>query len=104
MELALKEDIYSGESVLEVCIFEGQDQVDFKYLSHDFDIYDQDNNLLEADFKKNHLCRIKIKEAAPSQFEYFIILHESENFDYIKNKTETYKKKFTKVLLLEQHG
>jgi peptidoglycan hydrolase-like amidase len=104
MELALKEDIYSNTPVLEICIFEGQNQVDFKYLSHDFDIYDLDNNLIEADFKKEHLCRIKIKEATPSQFEYFIILHESENLDYIKNKTRTYKKNLKKVFYREVGG
>ncbi len=104
MDLALKEDIDSGKSVLEVCIFEGQNQVDFKYISHDFDIYDKDGNILEADFKKSHLYRLKIKEAVLSEFEYYIVLHESENREFIKNKTSKYKKTLKKVFYREIGG
>jgi len=94
MNLTLNENMPSGDSVLKICIFDGQDQIDFKFISHDFDIFDQNDNLLETDLKNNHLCRIKVKEAESSQFEYYLILHESENKEYIKNKTQEYKRKF----------
>jgi SpoIID/LytB domain protein len=104
MDIIFKEDMHSDVSVLEVCIFEDQDQFDFKYTTHDFDIYDENDNLLNAAFKKNHLFRIKIKEASPSLFEYYILLHESENLDYIKKKTEGYKKSIKNVFYREVGG
>ena len=66
----------NDQPVIRVNTFKNQKHVDLQFNPDDFEFYDLDGNLLFEENKKQSKWRIKVKQANPLLYEYFLILKE----------------------------
>ncbi len=82
----------NGQPAVNICIFKNQQYVDLKYDTHLFDVYDLRGNKVLENIEENRTWRIKIKQANPAKYQYYLILRESVNLDTIKQLFSSYQK------------
>lgn len=97
-------DTENNEPILNIQVFGAKRFVDFKFNPADYDIVDHNGRHILLEVDKDRMWRVKIKQAAPSKYEYYLILKESLDSAPIQAEFNHMQKMHTKLKVIGVGG
>ena len=78
--------------LIRVCALKKQPHIDIKFNPDDYMLLDSEGSQLFPDIKHEVLWRAKVKKGKSAQYEYYLVLNESQNPSLLRKKLEEYRK------------
>ena len=102
MKIQLK--AINEQPLIRICAFKRRSHVDIQYNPREFDLYDLQGNLLFGDVKHKGFWRIKVKSSESPNYNYYIILNESQSRERLTGYLEKYQEASAPATIKEVGG